>query len=102
MRKATPDRADVRPMLLSRLHQGDSPLIVSVPHAGRHVPDAIALRMTPEAHALPDTDWHVDALYRFAPAPRPRDTPARWRTYAWDRARCCQRRRTAAHRTDRD
>jgi len=55
-------------MLLWRLHQGDSPLIVSVPHAGRHVPDAIALRMTPEAHALPDTDWHVDALYRFAPA----------------------------------
>lgn len=55
-------------MLLWDLHRGDSPLIVSVPHAGRHVPDAIALRMTPEARALPDTDWHVDALYRFAPA----------------------------------
>ena len=55
-------------MLLARLHQGDSPLIVSVPHAGRHVPDAIALRMTPPARALPDTDWHVDALYRFVPA----------------------------------
>ena len=55
-------------MLLSRLHQGDSPLIVSVPHAGRHVPDAIALRMTPDGRALPDTDWHVDSLYDFAPA----------------------------------
>ncbi|HSC22197.1 MAG TPA: N-formylglutamate deformylase [Casimicrobiaceae bacterium] len=55
-------------MLLWRLECGDSPLIVSVPHAGRHVPDAIALRMTPEARALPDTDWHVDELYRFAPA----------------------------------
>jgi N-formylglutamate amidohydrolase len=54
-------------MLLWRLERGDSPLIVSVPHAGRHVPDAIALRMTPQARALPDTDWHVDELYRFAP-----------------------------------
>src|SRR4029079_15952048 len=55
-------------MLLARLHQGDSPLIVSVPRADRHVPDASALRMTPPARALPDTDWHVDALYRFVPA----------------------------------
>jgi N-formylglutamate amidohydrolase len=55
-------------MLLWQLHRGDSPLIVSVPHAGRHVPDAIALRMQPKARALPDTDFHVDALYRFAPA----------------------------------
>lgn len=55
-------------MLLSRLHHGDSPLVVSVPHAGRHLPDAIALRMTREARALPDTDWHVDTLYDFAPA----------------------------------
>jgi N-formylglutamate deformylase len=55
-------------MLLWQLTRGDSPLIVNVPHAGRHVPDAIMLRMTPRARALPDTDWHVDALYRFAPA----------------------------------
>jgi N-formylglutamate amidohydrolase len=55
-------------MLLWHLAHGDSPLIVNVPHAGRHVPDAIALRMEARAHALPDTDWHVDALYDFAPA----------------------------------
>ena len=55
-------------MLLWQLHEGDSPLIVSVPHAGRHLPDALALRVTAQARALPDTDWHVDALYRFAPA----------------------------------
>ena len=55
-------------MLLWQLAQGDSPLIVNVPHAGRHVPDAIALRMEAQARALPDTDWHVDALYRFVPA----------------------------------
>jgi len=52
-------------MLLWRLHEGDSPLIVSVPHAGRHVPDAIALRMTPEAQALPDTRWSPDRFARF-------------------------------------
>ena len=51
-----------------RLSRGDSPLIVSVPHAGRHVPDAIAMRMRKPARSLADTDWHVDELYRFAPA----------------------------------
>ena len=55
-------------MLLWNLARGDSPLIVSVPHAGRHVPDAIAVRLSDHAREVPDTDWHVDALYRFAPA----------------------------------
>jgi N-formylglutamate amidohydrolase len=55
-------------MLLWHLTRGDSPVIVNVPHAGRHVPDAIALRMTPVARTLPDTDWHVDELYRFVPS----------------------------------
>lgn len=55
-------------MLLWHLARGDSPVIVSVPHAGRHIPDAIALRMTPRAREVPDTDWHVDALYGFAPS----------------------------------
>jgi N-formylglutamate amidohydrolase len=54
-------------MLLWHLTRGDSPLIVDVPHAGRHVPDALALRMQATARALPDTDWHVDTLYRFVP-----------------------------------
>lgn len=52
-------------MLMWQLARGDSALIVDVPHAGRHVPDALALRMTAGARALPDTDWHVDTLYRF-------------------------------------
>jgi N-formylglutamate deformylase len=39
-----------------------------VPHAGRHLPDAIAMRMSEDAIRVPDTDWHVDALYRFAPS----------------------------------
>jgi N-formylglutamate amidohydrolase len=52
-------------MLLWQLSRGDSPLLVSVPHAGRHVPDAIRLRMHAAAQALPDTDWHVESLYAF-------------------------------------
>jgi N-formylglutamate deformylase len=55
-------------MLLWRLTRGDSPLLVSIPHAGRHIPDALALRMTQSALAVPDTDWNVDALYAFVPS----------------------------------
>jgi N-formylglutamate deformylase len=52
-------------MLLWRHARGDSPLVVSVPHAGRHVPDALAFRMSDAARAVPDTDWHVEALFDF-------------------------------------
>lgn len=55
-------------MLLWDLHQGDAPLIVDVPHAGTYAPDAIALRLTPAARSMPDTDWHVESLYAFARA----------------------------------
>jgi N-formylglutamate deformylase len=47
---------------------GDSPLIISVPHAGTAVPQELAPRLTPMALDLPDTDWHVARLYDFAPA----------------------------------
>ena len=55
-------------MTLYELARGDSPLVIDVPHAGIHVPDALAPRLTPEAASLPDTDWHVDRLYAFARA----------------------------------
>lgn len=54
-------------MNLWTLERGDSPLVIDVPHAGTFVPDEIAARLTGEARALPDTDWHVDHLYAFAP-----------------------------------
>lgn len=44
---------------------GRTPLLVSMPHVGTHVPPEIAARMTPAARAVPDTDWHVDRLYDF-------------------------------------
>jgi len=50
------------------LQRGDSPLIISVPHAGTEVPPELAARLTPAALRLPDTDWHVQRLYDFAPA----------------------------------
>lgn len=45
---------------------GKTRLLVSIPHAGTHVPPELARRMTAAGRALPDTDWHVDRLYSFA------------------------------------
>ena len=53
-------------MRLWELSRGDAPLIIDVPHAGTHLPDAIAFRLTEAARTVPDTDWHVDTLYAFA------------------------------------
>lgn len=49
------------------LHEGTSPLVVSVPHAGTLIPAEIKARMEPEVLFLPDTDWFVDKLYAWAP-----------------------------------
>ncbi|HEY5597709.1 MAG TPA: N-formylglutamate deformylase, partial [Kiloniellales bacterium] len=48
-----------------RFHAGDTPLLVSIPHAGTYVPPEIVARLSPAARPLPDTDWHVDRLYDF-------------------------------------
>lgn len=48
------------------LHRGSAPLLVSLPHDGSAIPEALAARMTPEARRAPDTDWHVSRLYAFA------------------------------------
>ncbi|HSG65087.1 MAG TPA: N-formylglutamate amidohydrolase, partial [Gammaproteobacteria bacterium] len=49
-----------------RFVEGDSPLLVSVPHDGRLIPDDQRARMTEAGLAIPDTDWHVAQLYGFA------------------------------------
>ena len=51
---------------LYSLHRGTLPLLVSFPHAGTHIPDALAVRMTPEALQRADVDWHLPQLYAFA------------------------------------
>jgi N-formylglutamate deformylase len=46
--------------------RGQAPLIVSVPHAGTEIPDAIAARLTSAWLARKDADWWLDRVYDFA------------------------------------
>ena len=48
-----------------KFKSGSVPLLVSMPHTGTYVPPELAKRLTPEALALPDTDWHLETLYDF-------------------------------------
>jgi N-formylglutamate amidohydrolase len=48
------------------LQAGQLPLLISVPHDGRRIPDEIRCRMTSVGTAIPDTDWYVAELYEFA------------------------------------
>src|SRR4051794_41615790 len=52
-------------MDLFRFRAGSSPLIVSMPHTGTHVPDWLAPRLSAAARLLADTDWHLERLYDF-------------------------------------
>ncbi|GAB4191805.1 MAG: N-formylglutamate deformylase [Thalassobaculales bacterium] len=53
-------------MDIFRFTAGRTPLLVSIPHAGTHLPRALAEDMTEAALATPDTDWHIPELYDFA------------------------------------
>lgn len=55
-------------MDMFRFRQGTRPLLISMPHAGTHIPDALLRRMMPIARSVPDTDWHLEQLYDFAEA----------------------------------
>ena len=48
------------------LTEGSLPLLISVPHDGREIPAEISACMTDAGREIPDTDWHVTALYQFA------------------------------------
>lgn len=50
-------------MSIYTLHRGTVPLLISLPHDGSTIPDAIAARMHPAARRSVDTDWHVGRLY---------------------------------------
>lgn len=49
-----------------RLWRGRTPLLVSLPHAGTLLTDALAPRLVERALAVEDTDWHLDQIYAFA------------------------------------
>ncbi len=46
------------------LVRGGSPLLVSMPHSGESL-GPFGSKMTPAAHKLTDTDWHLPELYSF-------------------------------------
>jgi N-formylglutamate deformylase len=45
---------------------GNTPLLISMPHVGTTIPDAIAAEMTETALLRTDTDWHLPMLYNMA------------------------------------
>jgi N-formylglutamate deformylase len=45
------------------------PIVANLTHSGLKVPEAIAAQFTPEhLRKLPNSDWHLQPLYRFLPA----------------------------------
>jgi N-formylglutamate deformylase len=50
------------------LHPGSTPLLLSLPHVGTHIPPELLARLTPRAAQAEDTDWHLEAVYGFARA----------------------------------
>ena len=50
------------------LHCGTTPLVLSLPHVGIEIPDALKSLYVDRALAVEDTDWHLEKLYDFAAA----------------------------------
>jgi N-formylglutamate deformylase len=45
---------------------GHTPLIISMPHVGTELPEALLPQLTDAGRAVVDTDWYVDRLWAFA------------------------------------
>jgi N-formylglutamate amidohydrolase len=43
--------------------RGSLPVLISFPHSGTYLPQALRARLTAEGQAVPDTDWFVPELY---------------------------------------
>lgn len=43
--------------------QGDSPLVLGLPHTGTHIPEDCRARLNKTGRAIADTDWHIHTLY---------------------------------------
>ena len=44
-------------------HQGDSPIVLGLPHTGTYVPEGIMANLNDRGRGLDDTDWHIHQLY---------------------------------------
>lgn len=47
------------------LYRGRTPLLVSLPHVGRLLPDDVRSRYVERALDVEDTDWHLERVYDF-------------------------------------
>lgn len=45
------------------VYQGDSPIVLGLPHTGTYVPEGIDANLNENGRKLADTDWHIDRLY---------------------------------------
>ena len=63
---------------------GGSPLLVSMPHVGTLVPEAMQGRLSAACAPLGDTDWHLPRLYDFVRALGASTLVARYTRFAVD------------------
>ena len=56
------------PKPLFTLYPGTQPLLVSLPHVGTYLPEALRPKLVERARLVEDTDWHLDQLYDFVRA----------------------------------
>ncbi|MEP7057082.1 MAG: N-formylglutamate deformylase [Caldimonas sp.] len=59
------DPADADEANVYTLHRGTTALLVSAPHVGTAIPADLRACYAERAHAVEDTDWHLDRLYDF-------------------------------------
>lgn len=45
------------------VQQGQSPVILAMPHSGTYLPDDVLARLNDKGKILADTDWHIDRLF---------------------------------------
>jgi N-formylglutamate deformylase len=48
------------------LHRGRTPLLLSLPHVGTLIPEALQPLFVPRALEVEDTDWFLETVYAFA------------------------------------
>ncbi len=48
------------------LQRGTTPLVLSLPHVGTEIPDALKPLYVDRTLAVEDTDWHLEKIYDFA------------------------------------
>ncbi|MBP1313215.1 MULTISPECIES: N-formylglutamate deformylase [Herbaspirillum] len=51
---------------ICQLHQGSSPLLISMPHVGTRLPEELLASFSAVGLQVDDTDWHIAELYDFA------------------------------------